>query len=93
MTCWCGHGPWHRWGEEGPPPWYGEGYGPPPGYGWRRGQGYGPPWGYGQGPRRRRFQDRSRMDELETQLGLLEEQLAAVKAELAAEREARPPEA
>lgn len=37
MACWCGHGPWHRWGGYagyGPPPY--PAYGPPPRFARRR---------------------------------------------------------
>lgn len=71
MSCWCGHGPWHHWG---------------PGYRYGRAYGYGPEYGYGpgmgpglaRGPRRRR----SRIEDLEEYLGDLQEEMAAVRAEL-----------
>ncbi len=69
MSCWCGHGPWHRWG---PRHWYGFGpYGP--------GAGYGPEYApAGRWPRRRR----ARVEDLEEYLHDLEEEVAEVRAEL-----------
>lgn len=70
MSCWCGHGPWHHWGP-------GQGYGYGPGYGpGGYGPGFGP--GIGRGPRRRR----ARAEDLEEYLGDLEDEVAAVRAEL-----------
>jgi len=77
MRCWCGHGPWHRFG-----PMAGSGYGP--GYGHWHG-GYGPE--FPRGPRRRR----ARAEELEDYLSDLEEQVAAARAELEELRKSNPP--
>ena len=77
MGCLCGHGLWHRFGPERSCR-YGYGYGP------RYLHGYGSE--FMQGPRRRRI----RTEELEEYLSDLEEEIAAVKAELEELRKSSP---
>ena len=76
MSCWCG-GPGHHWG-----PGHGYGYGPGVGYG----PGYGP--GVVHRPRRRR----TPVEDLEEYLQYLEDEVAAVRAELEEAKERRTPE-
>jgi hypothetical protein len=81
MSWGCGHGPWHHggpgcghgyWYGHGPGNWHGYG----PGYGYGYAAGYGPGFAWGS----RRW--RPRAEDLEGYVRDLEEELAAVRAEL-----------